>query len=884
MMRRLIFLWDVGKSLMKMHSVSVSLLFWPLLGSFLLFTSCGHSPEPQFKVRTKESGIYRVAFEDLPQALIKKQTLPTASMGLFHRDQPVPIAVTDKGDGQFNAGDFFDFFAKHLPGDLAYSHEYARTDAYKLSFNVDDPLRTTEITAVATGSDAVTQFSGFQHFERDRLLMRFPSYKHKPHEIWYWQKLSCTDQKPFTFEFELPDYQADASRLKLKLNFRGWSRIRGKGLDEIPDHELQLHLNGQSLGLFHWEEREPHVLEIDVTDFQPKEDGPNELAFSIPLRNLPNGNLAIDVVMLNWIEITYPQAQQLLAQPQVFHMPESGDTSPSWIQHPTETQVLLGNKGTQITVPAHASQQVLGLSQTIPDTLFATVGSEPPKKPAPIVPWFGDSLRNPKQQADYIMIAHPRLKKAIEPLADHHRAKGKTVRIVDVRHIYDNFNHGVVHPKAIRDFVSHAYHQWQKPSPEYLLLVGDASWDSKHFLVRDRNYSDNTRHRRNATSFSKILSTPYDEKEARNNRNLIPTANFFDFTGHSASDNYFVKVAGDDVYPDLAVGRLPVTKPEEVEGIVAKTIAYDNQAPVGPWRRRILMITNQEKNYQRRTDQIAEKHLNKTWSVEKIYPESQDKTNAAHTQNIVQAMDRGQNIIYFNGHGGRFIWRTGPPDIKKNHDLFTLTDMDNLVTSDQLSIVLSMTCYSAPFDHPNADSIGEKFLRMKDRGAVTFIGASWRNSPKYNFSTELVKNFTNHQGTVGEALIASKVILKNKTMVETYNLLGDPAVALLPQPQAFDLQLVGENDREWVLKGTATKGKFAGQGLAEIKFAGGTTSPAIPFEVKGGSFQISIPKEDQSLGELYGWQVYLWDEDSNKDWFALLKAEPLPGTSSASQP
>ena len=53
-----------------------------------------------------------------------------------------------------------------------------------------------------------------------------------------------------------------------------------------------------------------------------------------------------------------------------------------------------------------------------------------------------------------------------------------------------------------------------------------------------------------------------------------------------------------------------------------------------------------------------------------------------------------------------------------------------------------MTCYSAPFDHPNADSIGEKFLRLPDRGAVAVVAASWRISPSEEMSRLLLEEFT----------------------------------------------------------------------------------------------------------------------------------------------
>ncbi len=78
----------------------------------------------------------------------------------------------------------------------------------------------------------------------------------------------------------------------------------------------------------------------------------------------------------------------------------------------------------------------------------------------------------------------------------------------------------------------------------------------------------------------------------------------------------------------------------------------------------------------------------------------------------------------FIGHGGRYIWRTGPLNLRKNHDLFTLDDVSHLKNGANLPMILSMTCYSAPFDNPTEDSIGERFLREADRGAIAVFAAS----------------------------------------------------------------------------------------------------------------------------------------------------------------
>ncbi|MCP5109346.1 MAG: hypothetical protein GY953_00770, partial [bacterium] len=220
----------------------------------------------------------------------------------------------------------------------------------------------------------------------------------------------------------------------------------------------------------------------------------------------------------------------------------------------------------------------------------------------------------------------------------------------------------------------------------------------------------------------------YEDRDA-NRRNLIPSWNYHSGHGHSASDNYFVAVAEDDYLPDLAIGRFPVTEPEEVRLIVEKTVRYVTQPRVGPWRRDILWITNEHKSFQHRSDRLVDKLDELGFGALRVYPDAAEEDNTHHQATLQEAFNRGQALVHFFGHGGRNIWRTGPPDLRKNHDLFSLEHIDGLEPNDRLPLVLSMTCFSAPFDHPNADSIGEKFLRVANRGAIAVFAASWRNSP-----------------------------------------------------------------------------------------------------------------------------------------------------------
>ena len=195
----------------------------------------------------------------------------------------------------------------------------------------------------------------------------------------------------------------------------------------------------------------------------------------------------------------------------------------------------------------------------------------------------------------------------------------------------------------------------------------------------------------------------------------------------------------------------------------------------------MLWITNEDPHFQQWSDELATWLETRGFTSEKMYPSPGGKTEEEQ-QALLDALNRGQLLVHFMGHGGRFIWRTGPPDWTKHRDLINLTDIDKLAPHDRLPVILSMTCYSAPFDHPKADSIGEKFLRAPSRGAVAVVAASWRNAPYKTTSETVVREMSRPGATLGEALQAAKQQVRDIEFIKQYNLLGDPALRLaLPQ-------------------------------------------------------------------------------------------------------
>ena len=659
--------------------------------------------------------------------------------------------------------------------------------------NLQAAATTEEIEAAG---ESVLPLRALQHLEEDRLLVRLSGHEVKgleQPEVWYWAKLTQIDSEPYALTMDLGDLDSKSpATVSLKLHFRALSYPQGLGNSGLSDHHVDLSLNGKPIASATWDGRTTYLLELPPLEVTAFVAGENKLTLSVPVRTAPNqSDPVVDVAMLDWIEIDYPrsgvgggeQAQLNLEGGSAAGMVRL--TAPS-----ASTLVAYRNKGSRIEaskLPSSGPEEpsttnLLIFRPAEAEDTFYVVPDQHVRFPEQIQQDQPSHLKSKTLNADYLMIAHQQLLEAATPLAEFHLNRGLRVALIDVQDIYDEFNHGIVHPRAIRDFIDHAYRRWLKPAPRFVLLVGDASWDTKNPTVDDANYANWTTHQLlNGPRFVVKQSVVYRNTPDENRRNLIPTWNYHSSHGHSASDNWFVSLEEKDYHPVLAIGRFPVTEPEEVRRIIEKTIRYVEDPPVGPWRRNSLWITNEQQGFHRMSDRLATVASERGLGVQKVYPLPQEAGNAAHQTRLREAFDQGQFLVHFYGHGGRYIWRTGPPDLKKNHDLFTLDDLEQLQPTSRLAVVFSMTCFSAPFDHPNADSIGEKFLRLPERGAVGVLAASWRNSPSFQYSQKLVDELT-QPGTVGEAILRAKQQIQNPNLVESYNLLGDPAVPLaVPQ-------------------------------------------------------------------------------------------------------
>jgi hypothetical protein len=762
---------------------------------------------------------------------------------------------------------------ERLPGETSHYNEYTNVNTYVLRTDVLKPLRMRAAKVPpAAGAAEPASLTGRVHLEQDLLLLRLSGHSAKREELWYWSKMTQIDPEPFRQTLDLSDLDVRSRRpVSIRVEMRGWSQPAVKPNPAFKDHRVEIAVGGQIVGSDEWNNTDgPRLIELPALWPATLKAGPVELSVRVPVRSSDRANdSVVDVVVLNWIEVEYPRVGQLQAAQTRIYADEAGPLR--LIDASREPLAVYGDDGTRVegaglrTEPG-ADQTVVWAAPGNARRLDVVVGGQLLRAQSVVLD-RPSHLASKTHRADYIMVAHERLRDAIEPLAAFYRKRGLSVEVVDIQDVYDEFNYGILHPRALKDFLSYAYHSWQRPAPRFVLLVGDASWDAKNEKHDEEQYPAAAFSPSHGTTFAEIDAPHYSVGTELKHRNLIPTWSYLTYDGHAAGDNWFVSVEGDDDLPDMAVGRFPVTEAADVTAIVEKTIRYQQAPEYGPWRNRMLWITSEQPGFIQMSDQLAEAFAKEGFAPEKVYPPPDAAAGAHDQQRLREALDRGDLLVHFVGHGGRFIWRTGPPDWQKHRDLFNLDDIDKLNVSDRLPVIVSMTCYSAPFDHPSADSIGEKFLRVKGKGAVAVIAASWRNAPYRTMSEDVYRELTEGGQTLGEAIQKVKRKNTHREFLEQYNLLGDPALVLATPRLKIDVQpTITASAAAPTVRAHISAERFAGRAVVDWLDAKGEVTGRQVVDVDGPAFTATLaaaPGWDAPAATAV--RVYAWDTASGLD-------------------
>ena len=256
--------------------------------------------------------------------------------------------------------------------------------------------------------------------------------------------------------------------------------------------------------------------------------------------------------------------------------------------------------------------------------------------------------------------------------------------------------------------------------------------------------------------------------------------------GGSTSDPSYSKLAGNDDYPDILVGRFSAQSAGDVDTQVARTIDYETSpATTQPWFKKGVGIAStegpgddNELDYEHigniRTDLLAYGYT----EVDEIYEPS------ATASQISSALNQGRGIINYCGHGYLEGWGTTN---------FSVSNVNALTNAGKLPFIVSVACNVGEFQ--SGTCFAESWLRATNgtsaTGAIAFYGSSisqaW-NPPMcaQDAITDLLASEA--EFTLGGLLFAGASHMMDEygsagvTEFNAWHLFGDPSLRIFGVP------------------------------------------------------------------------------------------------------
>ena len=292
--------------------------------------------------------------------------------------------------------------------------------------------------------------------------------------------------------------------------------------------------------------------------------------------------------------------------------------------------------------------------------------------------------------------------------------------------------------------MTHAYHQWRKPSLRYVLLIGDGTFDYKNYLGTDAP-------------------------------NHVPPLMVRTSYLWTASDPAYAAINGDDLLPDVAIGRLPAQTEQELAVMIAKILAYETGTNAAP-RPHVLVADTADiaGDFEHNAEELSSTVLS-GYAQKKVYL-SQIGTSAAREQTIA-AFDNGAETVSYIGHGAINLWA--------GVNFFNTRDIASLKTQAHQPLLFTMNCLNGYFHFPYFDSLAEALVKAEGRGAIAAFSPTGLSldAPAHRFHGFLLDEVLRGGHTrLGDAVLRAQERFADSgaipELLSIYHLFGDPALAL----------------------------------------------------------------------------------------------------------
>lgn len=678
-----------------------------------------------------EAGIYRVTESELEAAGLGWEMLNATELSLSWQGQPYPFWVEQTDTG----------FALLFYGEPSESL-YTRANIYWLERGSDGPPpaafslgnRSVAPQSNAAASVSSTVYSATLQLEENQLY----EAQVRDGDQWFWHVLRAPESATITAELDA--IAAGDAQLEIAV----WSNTEAA---VAPDHHLEVMVNGEQVSDEQWDGTGPQTIKTTLPDGL-LQAGTNTLE----LVASGDTEALVDIIHIDRVILTYPRpliardGTLLFTSPGGLHT-VAGYNTPATLFDITEPLSI-----TYVTTIA-PGDSFAGTK----DRQYALVGPVGFQQPTAIRPVFPAlDLRDTATSADYLVIGPDDLLVAAQPLLDWRVAQGLETLAVPLDQVYDQFSYGLPEPAAIHNLLRYAHSEWAT-APRYVLLLGDYTYDPQGYQT--------------AVEANRLPTFPH----------------FTVYGGTTASDILFTLLDEADELPDIALGRIPARTPDQVQEVVQKTLAYEEQLAATEddlaWRRQVLAIADtQEASFrgdaQRFLDQFSDDYAGTL-----LYPEGPADN---HTAAVQTEINSGALFTAYFGHGS--LTQLG------RESYLSVADVPQLNTNEHLPIMLHFTCLTGLFTHPEVESLAETLLWQEAGGAVAVLAPTSLTLPRDQsfLSRGLVDAYLNDpQAALGDMLLAAwrEVPLDNdssRDVGRTFLLFGDPALRLHAAQKEID--------------------------------------------------------------------------------------------------
>lgn len=407
---------------------------------------------------------------------------------------------------------------------------------------------------------------------------------------------------------------------------------------------------------------------------------------------------------------------------------------------------------------------------------YIAVGNESylfPSNPSTVE---NSNLRGITDGAKFIIISHKNFLDASNRLKSYRENESKipiSTIIINVEHIFNEFSCGIQDVSAVRDFIKYAYENWQI-RPEYFLLMGKGTFDYKNIEGFGDNY----------------IPTWQTEESLK----LIFGADSY------STDDFFARVDGEDLKPDIAFGRLTVRSLNESNTYIDKIVHYEKNTERGNWRNLVTLVADDGVGPNNRyegsehtapSERLATQIIPPSFDIKKIYLADypaiitgNGRRKPTANVDIINTLNNGTLLINYIGHGN--------PDVWAHEYVFERAVTIPQLNNDKYFFLCAATCDFGVFDIPNFQSGAEALLFLKDAGsmatfnAVRLVFSGQNQSLNYTLMENLIdlpRDTMNLNITLGYSVFKTK-LQWNSVNAQKFHLLGDPTIRLMV-PQFF---------------------------------------------------------------------------------------------------